>query len=365
MARKTVGYVQLQWTCPNCNTKNPGLVKVCKSCGSPQPDNVQFEKPEEQKIEKEGAVAAAGRKGADIHCGFCGARNPADAKICSQCGGDLTQGKARQKGKVVSAYEPDKVDKTPRVCAHCGTSNPPGSTTCKNCGANLVTEKAAVPAQTGGATGGAKKFPVGCIIAAAAVVIIVIVFFIVMAVLGGRTKDTLDAYVSNVHWERAVVIEGIGPVSKEGWFDDIPGDAEIGSCRQELYSTQSEYAPGAEEVCGTPYVEDTGSGAGEVVQDCEYHIYADYCDYTVLDWTQVDQVVLQGEDIYPQWPSPQLGSDQRLGSQSEDYTVVFETDQGEYTYKPGNEQTFEQYNMGSEWKLNVNTFNQIVSIEPQ
>ena len=32
MAKKSLGHVELQWTCPNCETVNPGLVKVCEGC---------------------------------------------------------------------------------------------------------------------------------------------------------------------------------------------------------------------------------------------------------------------------------------------------------------------------------------------
>ena len=48
--RRTVGYVQNEWTCPNCSTRNKGGVKTCENCGAPQPENVQFELPSEKKF---------------------------------------------------------------------------------------------------------------------------------------------------------------------------------------------------------------------------------------------------------------------------------------------------------------------------
>ena len=54
---------------------------------------------EERKLTDEQKIARA-KTGPDIHCGVCGARNTADAKVCSQCGADLTQGKARAAGQV-------------------------------------------------------------------------------------------------------------------------------------------------------------------------------------------------------------------------------------------------------------------------
>ena len=33
MTRKTVGYVELEWTCDHCGTENPGPRKFCNNCG--------------------------------------------------------------------------------------------------------------------------------------------------------------------------------------------------------------------------------------------------------------------------------------------------------------------------------------------
>ena len=43
MAKKTLGYEELQWTCPSCGGINPGPQNTCGSCGAPQPDDVKFE----------------------------------------------------------------------------------------------------------------------------------------------------------------------------------------------------------------------------------------------------------------------------------------------------------------------------------
>jgi ribosomal protein L40E len=104
--RRTVGYVENEWTCPNCETRNKGSVKTCENCGAPQPDDVKFELPSEQKIVKDEAKITAASAGADIHCGFCGTRNPGNAETCSQCGGDLKEGQARVAGRVMQAPPP-------------------------------------------------------------------------------------------------------------------------------------------------------------------------------------------------------------------------------------------------------------------
>src|SRR5512143_3696148 len=132
--RRTLGYSENEWTCPNCNTRNKGSNKFCENCGAPQPENVQFELPSEQKFVSDEEQIKAAQAGADIHCPFCGTRNPATAKTCSQCGGDLTEGKARESGRVMQtpAAQP-KVIK----CTNCGTENPSSNSVCSNCGSPL------------------------------------------------------------------------------------------------------------------------------------------------------------------------------------------------------------------------------------
>lgn len=140
--RRTLGYIENEWTCPNCNSRNRGSVRTCENCGAPQPENVKFELPSEQKFVKDESAINAAKAGADIHCGFCGTRNPATATTCSQCGADLKEGKARQAGQVMQAPPPQP--KTIK-CQNCGTENPGGNSTCSNCGAALPRSQAAQP----------------------------------------------------------------------------------------------------------------------------------------------------------------------------------------------------------------------------
>ena len=49
MARKELGHIELQWTCPNCNGINPGPEKHCLNCGAPQPEDVEFEQADHQE----------------------------------------------------------------------------------------------------------------------------------------------------------------------------------------------------------------------------------------------------------------------------------------------------------------------------
>src|SRR6266508_16886 len=142
-SKRTVGYIQLEWTCPNCNSRNPGDMKTCQNCGAPQPENVQFEQPVEQKMVTDENAIKAAQAGADIHCPFCGTRNPATAKVCSQCGADLKEGRARQSGRVMVPVQ--SIPKTV-TCKNCNTENPSTNKVCSKCGAPLPQAIAESPA---------------------------------------------------------------------------------------------------------------------------------------------------------------------------------------------------------------------------
>jgi hypothetical protein len=61
MTRKTVGYVQLEWACPRCETRNPGPQKFCNGCGGPQPPDVKFEQPAQEKLLTDAGDRKGGR----------------------------------------------------------------------------------------------------------------------------------------------------------------------------------------------------------------------------------------------------------------------------------------------------------------
>jgi len=90
----------------------------------------------------------------------------------------------------------------------------------------------------------------------------------------------------------------------------------------------------------------------------------DYCDYTVMEWQQINTASLQGTGYSPQWAQPQLVSNQRLGEQQATYTVVFETTNGQSTYTTNDFNLYQQCQVGSRWVLNINTLGDVVSIEP-
>jgi len=352
-SRRTLGYVQNEWVCPNCSTRNKGSVKTCENCGAPQPENVQFELGAEQKIVTDENQIKAAQAGADIHCGFCGARNPATAETCSQCGGDLKEGKAREAGRIMQAPPPP-----PKVikCQNCGTDNPGSNSVCSNCGAALPrTVQAQAPTTRGGLTPAAplnaktnnkRNFLImGVVFACLAVVCVAVIGFFLIP------TATLKATVTDVHWQTYVPVQEVQAVRYTDEKGSPPSGAYDESCHTE-----------SRDVCEQKTI-DKGNGYSEVVEDC--HTESDqYCSYTLDEWNTIQTYTLDGNDLKPIYDDPNYSSDQRLGEKTEDLTVTFSTSKGTETYTPNSISEFQQYTIGSTWTLKMNALGGIISVAP-
>jgi hypothetical protein len=356
MAKKTLGYTELEWECPSCHTRNPGAAKTCVQCGAPLPEEVEYKQAAQDKIITDEAKIAAAKAGADIYCGYCGAPNAATAKVCKQCGADLTEGKARESGKVLGAARQEEA--APVNCPACGASNPASAFKCSQCGAPL---RPAAPAPEPAAPPAGRNKLLPFIIAGAVLLLILIIVLIAR----GSRRSAAIGEVSDVNWRRVIAVEALAPVTLEAWKDQIPSGAQVGSCRQEVYRVQDDPAPNAREVCGTPYVVDKGSGYGEVQQDCRYEILADRCQYESQAWRAIAPIVLTGSDLNPAWPAATLAQNQRSSGRAESYSVTFNVDGKTYSYQPANEAEFVQFSPGSQWRLQVNSFGSVVVEGPR
>ncbi len=354
MTQKSVGYVKLQWTCPNCGAKNPGPQKTCSGCGAAQPANVEFEQAAQEELIKDEAEIQRAKAGPDVHCAYCGARNPAGSEICTQCGANLAEAAARAKGRVLGALRDKPAPDVP--CPSCGATNPATALKCAKCGASMAKPRPA-PAPVAAAKGrGCGPIP---IIGGVVLVGIIAAFIFLLT----KTSDVVGQ-VQGLNWTRSVAVEALGPVTHQTWREDVPRDGVLGRCTQKVHHTQSQPTANSREVCGTPYTKDTGSGYGEVVQDCEYEVYADWCDYTVQEWQRVDEVTLAGSDLNPRWPEPRLMTDQREGDRTEKYEITFDADGKSYTYRTGDAALFSRCEIGSRWILKVNQLGNVNAIEP-
>jgi len=336
MARKILGYIELVWTCDSCGTKNPGAIKSCTSCGAPQPLGVRFEQvdPNTFNFIKDEALIRMARSGPDKHCPYCGTRNLADALTCVQCGGDLTVGAtSRPSGDVIEPYRLE------------GNQSQPQSTS----GQQPMATRTPMP----------RKVSIVMIL----VLLAICVFGVFMLTQMLRT-DVVKAAVTSTQWERAVTVESYQLVNASDWAVNIPADASISSCSLEYRYDSDEPAEHSEEICGTPYTVDTGTGVGEVVQDCYYRVYEDYCRYETMGWTVVDTLRLTGTDLNPLWPAANLTSTERVGEATETYTIWFNAGGKNYDLRTTNYSLYQQAYPGSQWELEVNQLGAVTSAQP-
>ena len=180
--------------------------------------------------------------------------------------------------------------------------------------------------------------------------------------IGLFKKEQITGTVENVSWTITIPIEEYKFTQKEDWLSNIPNDVNLDFCESRYHHTQSEPAPNAEEICGTPYTVDQGSGYAEVVQDCQYRIFLDYCNYTIEDWVAVDQYIMSGVDHIISTPDIKLSSNQIAGEQEEIYTIFFSTPEALLKFSTDDRSLFYQCQIGSEWTLEVNNYNSITAI---
>ena len=356
MTKKKLGYVELEWTCPSCGARNPGTRETCQTCGARMPEDVAFELPPQQELDTSDEAVARVAVGPDIICPYCGVRNPGNATVCRRCGGDLSEGARRKAGKVIGAY---KTGPAPdQICPACGAKNPPTAVKCSACGAVLSRGKAKKPAIT--AAPAKKRSPLGV---GLLLIVLLLAVFALSRFTGGGTESL--ASVQDVEWRYAIALEALQPVMHEGWHDELPAGAKVGACTKKVRYVLQEPVPGSTEVCGTPYVEDTGTGKGQVVQDCEYYVPDDWCRYTVNEWRPVGEKISTGHDFNPSWASIPLGADKREGDRSEEYKVIFDVGGKKFTYTASDLEEFQQFKPGSEWIIETNALGGVTSVHPK
>lgn len=357
MPQEELGYVELEWTCKNCGTRNPGTRKNCMACGAPMGTQGKFELPAQQELIQDADKLKQATVGPDIICPFCGTRNPGDAVSCKQCGGDLKGAQARAKGGVLGVF--DDTAQPDVKCPNCGTMNPAGATKCKNCGASLnrPAPQATPPPQTLARPGGMSPMMIGGIIA------LVLLCGVGAYFLFFRTSDTTGT-VSGVSWQRTIAILAQTPVRDANWQNQLPVNATVTSCELKPRRFSDVQEPNSKKVCGTPYVVDQGNGTGKAVQDCQYQVSEQYCSFTHLQWTVINTVAARGTDLQPNWPLYSLTTGEKEGNRAEEYRVIFDAGGKQYTYTPSSSTDFARFARGSRWSLKINGLGDIVDATP-
>lgn len=360
MTKRSVGFIKLEWTCPNCNTRNPGPEKTCQNCGAPQPENVNFEVGASQELVTDSDEIKRAQAGADFHCSYCGARNPAGTKTCSQCGGDLREGKQRQAGRLLAI--PESGSRVPITCTNCGTVNPGTNVNCTKCGSPLPRADAPLrrlpahqpagnrPSSQSRVTPAGRGNPRRLWIVAG------ILGFLAISCIGIytlflRPSDSIKGVVDSVYWQTAVQIQEQQEVRYTDRGGNPPPDAYDASCHTD-----------SRDVCEQKTV-DLGNGLAEVVEECHTET-EQYCSYTIQEWKTVQSETLEGNDLNPFYATPSITNTQRIGDKTATFTVGFSTDKDTYTYTPNDQTEFQRYQIGSEWLLSLNAMGGVLSLEP-
>lgn len=356
MVKKTLGYVELEWTCPSCSARVPGSAKKCPNCGTPMPEKAKFELPGQQTLDTSAETAAQVTQGPDIHCPYCGTRNPGGVAKCSQCGGDLSSGARRAAGQVLGALDTARAPDT--KCPHCGSMNPAAALKCSQCGGTLRKAPArgapSVPARPAG--------PKLTAILLGVIALLVVCGGVLWLV--NRKKESLPATVRAVQWTYVINVEELKPVTKEAWKDQLPAGARAESCTRKVRREEDKPVPGATEVCSTPRVVDSGTGKGQVVVDCKYLVTDDWCKYTATEWTPSGKVEAKGDDFSPRWPVFSPTAMRRERNREENYRVFLLAGDKERVYAPHTLQEFQRLAPGSQCKVTVNALGMVVSVEP-
>jgi len=322
MARKVLGYIELIWTCDSCGTRNPGPIKSCTSCGAPQPPNVKFVRvdPETFKFIKDEALIRMAKSGPDKHCPFCGTRNTSEAEICVNCGGDLTLGATSRpadspvEGEDTSKQKPE-----------------------------------------------AKPLSKGALIAIILLLVVCCVSAIFFFTRSGQS-DEINARVVDSTWRRTMAIEAYQMVALDDWQDEIPRAAAPYDCELRYRYDSDTPQANSTEVCGEPYTIDTGTGVGEVVQDCYFEVSEYYCSYDTMEWVVIDTLVADGSGTTASWPNANLSNSQRAGDSTERYIINFRSDDDDYRYTTSDYNLYQLALPGSEWILEVNGLGNVTSI---
>ena len=409
MARKVIGYREMVWTCPACGTKNPGSERTCKSCGGAMPADLSFEQRTDGEILKDEKKMAEAGSGPDIYCAYCGNRNSAGAKVCSNCGADLSEGTARKSGQQYTVQQSAGEKKATILCPNCGTENPASNEKCSACGNSLLSSQNAVERtipqsassslENSGAASGNKKTRGKngkcCLI----FVVLAIILFALYAfgsqgnMFGGsngsglfdqptesifsdqdsntisdntnsESDSPLTATVTGHYWETSV--EVLGPVesTKSDWLKNIPSDVETENCKEKLSYTSDEEVDGSKEVCGEPYSLDMGNGYEQIVQDCEYEVYEQYCDYVVTSIGVIDTKTASGSDMNPTVPNVDTRKGYTAGDQEATFSVTLRDENGKnYTINPPTLSKFRSYTVGDVYEIKTNWFGRITSME--
>ena len=344
MTQKSEGFIVLEWVCPSCGVRNPGPQQSCSNCGSPQPENVEFQIGANNAILTDENEIKRAAGGADIICAYCNTRNLAANDVCIQCGASLKEGKQRESGRELSAGTMSaKV-----TCTNCKEINPSTNFKCAKCGTPLPRPDGAAPPSARATNANIpvkKKIPTTLWVVLGAVLFLCIGIFCVLAVMSGVERESIQTTVQGVSWHTKVPVEEYREVHYSD-SSSAPASAYNVHC-----------SDSSREVCTNKTI-DKGNGYAEKVQDC-HTVTETSCSYDIMEWRRLRTYELDGNDLNPIYSKPSLTSNQRLSATSVTLKVNFASG---HNYTPADLKEFRQFTVGSRWKLRISMLDTIIEV---
>lgn len=330
------GVYEMVWDCQYCGSKGlPARThKFCPNCGAAQETaSRRFPSDEEKK-----AVAADYQyKGASLICPACNTVNEGDAQFCQQCGAPLSEA---ARAKTVATQQ--------RAAGAAFAADSERNVQQEELDADLAKTKAA-----SGKKGGIPWLTI---------LIVGIVGLVVVGILAALFwKKDVQAQVTQLNWERVVMIEAFSAVPGGDWCDSMPMDAYSVSRSQRQRSVNR--IPDGE-TCTTRRV-DQGDGTFREEEVCqtkyrEEPVYDDYCSYTVNRWVRSREAEASGVlgQQEPAWPNANLRGGTGLGAEREsgrdaDYRVVLQAGDQTYTCTLDDETVWRRIAVGAAYDLSV------------
>lgn len=208
-------------------------------------------------------------------------------------------------------------------------------------------------------------------------------------------RKEVEVTVEGHTWTRMIQVETYTKLHDRDWRDEIPGDADIGSCSSEIHHydrvrdgedctwVPESCTPGScSESCNNV---DNGDGSYSVEcsrtcsdpvctpahNDCvtryrDEPVWEDKCSYTVFRWKRSRGLPSSGHDTNPVWSSQEIHTCttrregcEREGSRDGEYSVTFRFDGKTETCSYG-ESFWHKLEDGKTYKASTNVFSSLL-----
>lgn len=395
--------IEMLWRCRVCmeHRVNRGLAKHCSNCGHPKDDQDEEMFPED--ISEANALTGEDKRkalaGEDWKCKFCSSLQSALNKCCTECGADMETGARVWLTKELSITQDVETGKKSAVKARKTKVN-------KNVSTRAQKEDILFGVDGDGSTAeqGIPETKIRfksqipwhkILIGAAAVSLISLLVWVLF-----RTK-TVDAHVTQTHWEHKVLIDRYQVYNREGWspepgafnivnegrrihhYDHVKTGSHTERYTEKVACGQNCTTPscyttsrtctsnkngtancsGGDRVCPPPscttkYCDEPRTRTVDDYEDQPR--YQDWYAWSVWDWGYNRTVRHSGETFETDWPSekeitvPLAVGEKERSHQEEEYTIVFTEPEGAtHEINPKTESEFRQYPIGRVVKLKV------------